>query len=825
MRPFDCQQSLDTLESLISSIDGVVWEADSTTFDLTYVTPSIEDITGYTAHQLVADSGFWLSRIHPEDREQTVRLFSSLADGSRGEEFEYRFMAANGATRWIHGVARIVRERGSGDKPVLRGLMFDITGRKLVAQQSEQRFRDLIELSSDWYWEQDAELRFTYNSPGMNDQLQRTRDAARESFIGKRRWEIDYIDMSPEDWAAHRAVLEAREPFYNLRLKRRATDGGIRHVEISGKPVFDANGEFRGYRGVGRDISVEVQSELELRLAARALQNTVDSIMILDLERNIVWVNPAFEAMTGYAADEVIGSSPRFLRADLTSDDFYSAIWAEVNDKGQWQGEIQSRRKNGEIYPQWISIGSVRDGAGTLVNYVSISSDISKYKQYEERLEFLAYFDSLTGLPNRALFQERLGMALQHARREQSVVAVVFIDLDGFKLINDSLGYSAGDELLKLVAERLTRVVRTSDTVSRRGGDEFMILLNKLRRATDGATIARKILDAFAPPFQLHEQPVRISASIGIAFYPDDASDPGTLLLNADSALFQAKEQGRNNFQFFSQDLNASTLETLQLATSLHSALENQEFVLHYHPRVAFSTGRITGVEALIRWRHAEHGLLSPGKFIPLAEETGLIVPIGGWVLMEACRQASIWCRGSFPGLRMAVNLSARQFRDKSLINQVIDALQRTGLDASLLELEITESMAMSDPRHSEAVLSELIGIGVSVSIDDFGTGYSSLSYLKRFPIQYLKIDQSFVRGLPGDTEDAAITRGIVSMAKGMKLAVIAEGVETDDQREYLKSCGCDEWQGYLFSKPLPADELAALLKTSASGSLNFGVG
>jgi diguanylate cyclase (GGDEF)-like protein len=446
----------------------------------------------------------------------------------------------------------------------------------------------------------------------------------------------------------------------------------------------------------------------------------------------------------------------------------------------------------------------------------AIGSQIGQFvvrKQAEERVRHLAHFDGLTGLPNRSVFNQRLSHALARARRVDEPLAILFIDLDRFKNINDTLGHGAGDRVLKEVAQRLRGCLREADTVSRLGGDEFVVLIEGASRPADVAEVAQKILAAVARPLLLETQEFHLTASIGISTFPGDSDDSQGLMKNADIAMYRAKEQGKNNFQFYSAQINVHTLERVALESDLRHALEREEFLLHYQPKVDIGSNRIVGMEALVRWQQPGKELIPPARFIPLAEETGLIVPIGEWVLQTACLQNKAWQDQGLPRLRIAVNLSPRQFAHESLLQDVARVLNETGLDPAWLEFEITESMVMRDPEHAVQLLQGLKAMGIHLSIDDFGTGYSSLSYLKRFPLDSVKIDRSFIRDIPGDGDDAAITRAIIAMAQSLRLGVIAEGVETEEQLHFLRHHGCNEMQGNLFSRPLPEDQFLRLLQ------------
>ncbi len=582
-------------------------------------------------------------------------------------------------------------------------------------------------------------------------------------------------------------------------------------IDHSAAPIHDEQRRMVGFVMVFHDITQRRRAEEKMRLAAKVFESAAEGIMITDAQSHIVAVNDAFTATTGHEPDEVLGKTPSLLQSGKHDAEFYRDLWKSLKETGQWKGEIWNRRKNGELYPQWLSINTVRDAKGGVGNYVGMFTDITARKQAEERLRVLAYHDPLTGLPNRALFHTLLNQALVKAQRHHRLGAVLFIDLDRFKNINDTLGHPAGDLLLKEAAARLLTCLRQSDTTARLGGDEFTILLEEIAHEQDAIIVAQKILAALAEPFNLASHEVFVTASIGISLFPHDGGDVDALLKNADTALYRTKEQGRNGYTLYTAEMNATALKRMALENSLRRALERREFLLHYQPRVALDTGRMICIEALLRWQHPELGLVMPDQFISLAEETGLIMPIGEWVLHTACAQTKAWQTSGFPVLRVSVNLSARQFKQPDLVDQVADALRDTGLAPDSLELELTESTVMQDAEDAVTKLNALKQLGVHLSIDDFGTGYSSLEYLKHFPIDILKIDRSFVRDIPGDSDNGAIVRAIIAMAHSLKIKVTAEGVETAEQLGFLKAYRCDEMQGYYFGLPLPTHEFSKL--------------
>jgi diguanylate cyclase (GGDEF)-like protein/PAS domain S-box-containing protein len=565
-----------------------------------------------------------------------------------------------------------------------------------------------------------------------------------------------------------------------------------------------------------KEILSHKQTGQQLHVAANAIENAAEGVMICDAEGRIISVNKAFSRITGYVAEEVLGRTPELLLSAEHAESVRSEISRSVQEHGHWKGELKSRKKDGESYIEERSVSAVHDEEGHIVNFIVLFSDVTKQKEDEQRIQYLAHHDPLTGLANRTLFHQRCEDALLRAERKSSKVAVMFIDLDHFKAVNDSLGHAYGDELLRSVSMRLQDCVRKTDVVARLGGDEFTVLLNEVSDSGDVAFISKKILERLTESFTVAGHEIYVSASVGISFYPDDGQNASTLIKNADAAMYAAKEQGRNNYQFFSAEMNAQALEALMMASSLRLAIEREELVLEYQPRIDLEAGEVMGVEALVRWNHPNLGRIMPGQFIGIAEKTGLIDPLGEWVIRKACWQMVEWRKHGDAPLRVAVNLSARQFRQPDLTERIANIIRDTGLAANALEVEVTESMVMHDPQRAAVVLERLKEMGVAVAIDDFGTGYSSLSYLKRFPIDYIKIDQSFIRGLPGDTEDVGITRAIIALAKTLNVKLIAEGIDNPDQLAFLKREGCDEGQGYLISSSLPADAMRKFLGSFA---------
>ncbi len=736
----------------------------------------------------------------------------------------------------------------------------DIDQRKLVEQallESEKRFRRLTELSTEWYWEQDESFQFTLMSAGI--QINGGPDP--EEFLGKTRWELN-TEKGQDEWAAHRTVLETHQTFSDFEYTARFKNNSVHWFSISGEPLFDADGRFGGYRGTGKYITERKRAELlrseqtrvlEMIATSTPLEQVLESLMVLmesQLEGMMASIllldddglhlrhgaGPSLplaytQAIDGVSIGPQVGSCgtaiyrrEQVIVSDILQDplwDDYRALVAPHGLRSCWSTPIITHQ--GKLLGTFALYSQeVRTPTPTEAQLIEMATRIAgiaiERRDTEQRISHMAHHDALTGLPNRTLLEDRLKQAALYAQRYGRLVTVAFMDLDNFKLINDSLGHNAGDEVLKTVANRMKQCVRATDTVVRLGGDEFVIVLFDQPNQAEAITpTLQKIRDTIAQAIYVGGQKLQVTCSMGLATYPNDGADIETLLMNADAAMYRAKELGRNNYQFYTAEMNAKVHEKLALQDGLRNAIAGSEFLLLYQPQVNLQSGQIFGVEALIRWQHPALGMVAPAKFIPLAEETGLIVPIGDWVLRTACRQNKAWQDAGLPPITMSVNVSARQFKEKSLVSRVAYALQESGLEARYLELELTESLIMQDLQQAIATMRELQVMGVQLSIDDFGTGYSSLSALKSFPISRLKIDQSFVRDLSDDEDDKAIVMAVISLGHKLNLRVIAEGVETGQQLAFLRDNDCDEMQGYHFSKPVSADEITALFETAGA--------
>ncbi len=603
----------------------------------------------------------------------------------------------------------------------------------------------------------------------------------------------------------------------------------VRQVLYAKNVFSNDRGEVAGIIGAFIDITERKRAEAELAersaeltranaelsLAASVFHESVEGVLVTDAESTILSVNPAFTEITGYTGAEAIGRKPRLLRSDRHDLEFYRSMWDRLIKDGRWQGEIWNRRKSGEAYLEWLTINRITDASGRPIRYVAVFHDITEMRSKDERIRHLAFHDALTGLPNRSLLHDRLEHALARAKREGRRLSVSFIDLDRFKAVNDGLGHDVGDLLLQEVAHRIQLRLRSMDTVARMGGDEFVVLMEDFDTAGDCATLADELIRGIAQPMALRGHTVEVGASMGIAFFPEDGSEALELMKRADMAMYAAKAAGRSTYRFFQKEMLEHVNRHLSLEMELRRAVARQEFELHYQPRVDLATGRALSVEALLRWRHPDRGLLLPSEFIALAEESGLIVDIGAWVLDEACRQVSDWlARGTT--LRVAVNVSAKQMGHGDLVERIRTLTVRHAISPALLEIELTESAVMADPEEVAIVFSHLRKMGITIAFDDFGTGYSSLAYLRRLPIDVLKIDRSFVMNVDRAEEDAQIVKTILALGHSLKLSVVAEGIETSPQAELLKSVGCNIVQGYHFSRPLPPAQLDEWLQRHA---------
>lgn len=813
-----------------------------------WVSSNIERLLGYTETQAL-QAGWWSSHLHPDDRDAALARLGELP-GAGQITHDYRFFDCHGRIRWIHDELRL-SQAGEGV-----GAWLDITGAKMADQVRETRvamldglvtgrpLSKILEEIASRLGSIHPELMVSIQvrdarsgrlhtaaapsipafytaalddlEPGVGHGSCGTSAATGETVIVEdirtHPYWVPYADL------AERADLRAcwSIPFKDGTGQVLGTFGIYCQQPRSPDPVeLDLIYEFARIAGLAVERS---RADAALRQAAAVLESTSEGVLVTDLQSRIVSVNSAFTTITGYTEAEVLGRNPSLLQSGREDQAFYQAMWNSIKETGAWQGELWGRRKNGEFFPKLLTISTVYDSDGLPGNYVGVMTNLSQIKDSEARFEHLAHYDPLTALPNRLLLQSRLTYALDTARRHKQRLAVLYIDLDRFKTINDSLGHPAGDELLESLARRILERLRGEHTLGRLGGDEFLLVVEDLQRPEDAAGVAKDLIGLLDQPFHLpsgHE--VFVGASIGISLFPEDGDSCTKLLQHADVAVYQAKESGRNTYAFYTPAMTLQANERLDLEARLRHALAQGEFLLHYQPQVDIQTGGLIGCEALVRWNNPKQGLISPARFIPLAEESGLIVPLGEWVLRQACLQARAWLDAGMPRLVMAVNLSARQLQQPDIVARIAAILEETRLPAEALKLELTESMIMGHGEEVVALLQALKALGLRLAIDDFGTGYSSLAYLKRFPIDELKIDQGFVCDIPNNSNDNQIAIAIIGMAQGLRLKVMAEGVETEAQRDFLAHHGCNAFQGYLFSRPLPAEEFTRLLGGAGS--------
>jgi diguanylate cyclase (GGDEF)-like protein/PAS domain S-box-containing protein len=762
------------------------------------------------------DFSCFLPRIHPDDRA-AVRLWSdALLAGSPGADQEFRILRAEDGRELIARGCGAVVGAGPGAGVAARTIatVQDVTEHKRaegVAKEGEARYRLLFESNPNPMWVFDHE---TLAFLAVNDAAVAQYGYSREEFLSMASADI----RSPEDVPKLRSTIaNVAAGVHRAGLWRhRRKDGSEILVDITFN-TLDFGGR-RAHAVLASDVTERERALAELQLNAKVFEQGSEGIVICNSARRIITANRAICEMTGYDAAEMIGNTPALFKSGRHDRRFYRDMWQRVASEGRWQGEVWNRRKSGELYPVWQSISSIRDSRGEVTHYVGIGSDISARKEAEARILRLAHYDALTGLPNRTLLNDRIERAIALSRRGRNSVALLFVDLDRFKNVNDSLGHPVGDQMLIEIAKRLQSEVRAEDTVSRLGGDEFILLLPDAD-ADGAAHVAEKILCGMGEPLQIGALELSITPSIGIALYPADGRSIETLVQRADAAMYQAKQAGRNTFRFFTAEMQMESNRTLHLENALRRALTRDQLRLVFQPQVDIRSGQVIGCEALLRWHHPELGMVSPAEFIPIAEDSGQILSIGEWVLRTAVAQNRKWQEAGLPRLVMAVNISAIQFNHADFTNLVTDALREGGLAPECLELELTESIAMGNPEIAVDIIDRLDRQGVKMSIDDFGTGYSSLSCLKRLNVAKLKIDQSFVQDIARNADSEAIVCAVINLAAGLGLNTIAEGVETEHQLAFLREKGCEQIQGYYVSKPLSSLEFEKFLRASQASS------
>ncbi len=803
------EQKLSRFKTTLDMTLDSVFMFDPETLIFNYINQGAIDHLGYSSDELLKMSPV---DIKPEYTKESFRARLGTIQRATGTSqiFETVHKHKDGHLVPVEIFLQYVAPPGGSGRFV--AIVRDITDRKHTEaelQKSEASLAKAQEVAHLGNWD----LNIATNKFMWSNEIFRILGLAPQEFEPTYETFIKAIHPDDRDFvkkSVNEALYEGKQ--YSIEHRIIRPDGTERMVFEHGEVFCDQTGKAVRMVGVVQDITERKHTEDRLELATKVFENAIEGVVITDTDANILSVNPAFTDITGYSAHEVAGQNPSILKSNRHDNAFFKSMWNSLLSKGFWQGEIWNRRKNGEAYLGSMTITAIKDEHDRTTRYVSVFHDITELRRSEELIKFQENHDALTGLPNRSLFEDRLTQALTFSKHSGNSLAVVFLGLDRFKNINDTLGHAIGDKLLQAVAERLQECIWQGDTVSRWGGDMFAFLLQNV--TPDGAIkAAQKIIQSIYEPFILNDNEIYITASVGLTLYPTDGEEADKLVKNADTAMYRAKEQGKNNYQLFTPRMNRLAFQKLDMENNLRKALGREEFVTYYQPKIDFKSGEVVGMEALVRWVSLEQGFVSPKNFIPLAEETGLIVPLGQLVLLDALKKTKKWHDMGYSSLRVSVNLSARQFQQSDLIEVLGTSLQISGLDPEYLELELTESVVMHDVEEAIDTMRSLNSMGIKLSIDDFGTGYSSLTYLKKFPIDTLKIDQSFVCDIISDPDNTAIAALIISMAHGLNLRVVAEGVETREVFDFLKEHNCDEMQGFLFSRPLSAEDFSKMLQ------------
>jgi diguanylate cyclase (GGDEF)-like protein/PAS domain S-box-containing protein len=805
------RESEEKYRTILESIEDVYYEVDLHG-NLVFANPAFARLLG-------RDLEIGRNNRNSQTPEMAAAVYRAFNDvyrtGMPKKSQEWEWVHQNGSHISVEGSVHLVRD--ASGKPIgFRGIMRDVTTRRQIEQrlrESEEKYRTILENIEDAYYEVDMRGALVFFNTAFSNML----GYPPEKLIGMNNREYQMPEVAAGVYKVFSEVRRTGIPTKAHVWKLTRNDGSDVWVEGSVQLVKGAGGQELGFRGILRDVTARREMEQALRESEARFRALTELSSDWYWEQDTAFRFTRIESRKGdqdMARKILLGKSGWEIGFEVDTDGGWEAHRAALKAHQPFRDTVMHWvAKDGKRSYISVSGEPVFGDGGRFLGYRGVTRVITEQKLAEERVQYLATHDALTDLPNRVMFSQLLIVAIESARRYGQKFAVLFLDLDRFKIINDTLGHEAGDILLKEMSARLKDCLRTSDVVARLGGDEFVVLLQKVDDSQQIAGVARKLLSTAMKPINVLSQECRITASIGICMYPEDGADEQSLMKNADGAMYLAKEEGKNNFQFYSQSIKTQSLEQLTLEANLRRALEYNEFSLHYQAKLNFKTGRITGVEALIRWQNAQLGSVSPAQFIPLAEETGLIVAIGRWVLRTACAQNVAWQRLGLPPISLAVNLSTRQFGDADLLKDIREALTESGMRADLLELEITEGMVTQNAERAVQLLAAIKNMGVRLAIDDFGTGYSSLAQLKRFPIDTLKIDRSFIREIPMDVEDKAITEAIIAMGKTLSLTVVAEGVDTQEQATFLREHACDEMQGYYFSKPIPPEQFAELLR------------
>ncbi|MDH3974130.1 MAG: PAS domain S-box protein [Deltaproteobacteria bacterium] len=816
----ELQKSRAWNESIINTaVSGIVTIDDKGT--ILSFNPAAEKMFGYEEGEVIGSN---VSILMPEPfkSEHNTYLENYLNSGEKkiiGIGREAPAVRKDGSTL---SAFITVSEMYIGKTRMFTGIINDITALKeaeKALRQSKERHSKAQKIAHLGHWEWDI----TTNKLLWSEETYRIFGMDKNEFGAS--YEAFLERVHPDD---RKSVLDAvdealagKRPYcidHRILLK----DGAVKIVQEQAELSRDNKGKPLCMMGTVQDLTEFKIYQDRSILAAEVFDNAIEGLLVTDEKGNIELVNKAFTSITGYRAEEAIGKNPNMLRSDRHDKEFFKNMWHTLLKDGYWHGEIWNRRKSGEAYPEQLTISAIKDGDGKIKKFVSIFHDLTDLKRSEEQIKYKNNYDGLTGLPNMVLFKDRLNQALNRASDEGNMVCLLFVGLDRFKNINESLGYPAGDKLLQGVAARLESILWETDTVTRFAGDEFAIILEAFSNQNDAVRVANRVLNSFSEPFKIDELDLHASASIGITLYPDDGNELDTLMINANAAMRRAKEAGGASSRLYAEEMNLSALKFLSVENEIRRGLDRDEFIVYYQPKISMFDGTIVGLEALARWQQTSGGFIEPGDFIPIAEETGLIVPLGETILRKSCEQAKKWRDAGFNTLNIAVNLSGRQFLFNDIVETVISILEETGLPPSMLGLEITESILMNDVDEMMKKIKKLSSLGIQLYIDDFGTGYSSLSYLKKFKIDALKIDQSFVRDITTNENDASITKAVISLSHSLGLKVVAEGVETGKHLDFLLKHNCDEMQGYYFSRPLPGKKITEMLKSGKK--LDLGV-
>ena len=815
------KESEEKYRTILEEMNDGYFEVDLTG-KYTFITETNARLLATTPEKLLGkDSSEYMVK---EDIPLVRGAFNKIYKTGKPERnITYRALHKDG-TIGIAELSGFPRKDEKGNIIGFRGIARDITERKQMEEalrQSEEKYRNILYSIQEGYFELDLAGNYTF----VNDANCRLLGYSRDEIIGMNsRQHMPYEDNYKKASQAYTKLFLTGKPIESMEIFSVKKDGTPVIYETSVTLIKDAQGKAIGFRGVSRDITERKQMEEQIRQSEERYRTIIeqmeDGYFETDLSGRFTFVNDAECRNTGYSCEEIIGKKSSLFVDEKTYKELFN-LFSNIYQTGKpiKSYDLALFKKDGTRTYNEISVNLIRNAQGESVGFRGIARDVTERKRQEEQIQYLATHDGLTGLPNRTLFGQLLNHAIQAAKRYNRKLAVFFIDLDRFKIINDTLGHEAGDQLLQEIAVRFRQTLRATDVVARLGGDEFVAMIEEINDAGQAITVAHKLLAEAMKPVSIMSQECRVTASIGICIYPKDGDDEQTLMKNADIAMYSAKEAGKNNFQLYSSDIKPQSVERLSIETQLRFALERNELALVYQAKLDFKTGTITGVEALLRWNNPKLGQVTPMQFIPVAEETSLIIPIGRWVLRTACMQNVAWQKEGLPPVCMAVNLSLRQLVDENLIEDIEKALKDSGMAPELLELEITESMVMHNPGRMISVLTQIKKLGVRLAIDDFGTGYSSLAQIKHFPVDTLKVDRSFIRNIPENTEDKAITEVIIAMGKTLSLTVVAEGVETEEQLEFLRQRSCDEIQGFYFSKPIPPDEFARLLAQHSPSS------